>query len=225
MSWLHAAEAWLLGLAQHIPVELFTVIGAAVEEILAPIPSPLVMAVAGSVAKAQNVSYGYIGFLALIGALSKTAASWLVYVIADKAEDVVVGRFGKYLGVTSREIESIGRYFSGGIKDTLILFLARAIPIMPTAPVSIVSGIVKVDRQAYIIGTFLGTLVRSFAYLLLGYVGLASAENLLSGLDSAEKVVQLVMAVVGGTLLLLLYYRRHKERDILGLIKRWFRLK
>jgi membrane protein DedA with SNARE-associated domain len=225
MSFLHAAEEWVVGLAQYVPVEQFVIFGAAIEEIVAPIPSPIIMTVAGSIAQAQNQGYLFLTLLALLGALSKTAASWLVYVISDKAEDIVVGRFGKYLGVTSKEIESIGKYFNGGVRDMVIMFLARAIPIMPTAPVSIVSGIIKVNMKSYMVGTFLGTLVRSYLYLLLGFVGLASAESILSGFDSAEKVVQLLMAVVGGTLLLLMYYRRSKETDILGTIKRWFRLK
>lgn len=225
MSILATAEGWLMGLAQRIPVEQFTIVGAALEEIIAPIPSPLVMTVAGSVAKAQDQGYLYLILLALLGAVSKTAASWLVYVISDKAEDVVVGKFGRWLGVSSKEIESIGKYFNGGIRDTITVFLARAIPIMPTAPVSIVSGIIKVNIKSYLVGTFFGTWLRSVAYILLGYVGLASADSLLKGLDSAEKVVQLIMAVLGVTLVLLMYYRRSKEKDVMGVIKRWFRLK
>ena len=225
MHFVSMLEQWLVGLAEKVPIEQFVIIGAALEEIVAPIPSPLVMMIAGSISQAQGQPYWYILVLAFVGAVSKTAASCIVYVISDKAEDVVVGRFGRFLGVWSDEIESIGSYFNRGIRDTVMMFLARAIPIMPTAPVSIVAGIIKVNMKAYIVGTFLGTFVRSIQYILLGYVGLSSAENILAGLDSAEKVVQLLMVVIGVTLFILMYYRRSKERDILGLIKRWFRIR
>lgn len=216
------AEHWLMDMAQRVPVEQFTFIGAAVEEVIAPIPSPLVMTLAGSVAKAQGQGYLFLLFLTLIGAVGKTLASWVVYVASDKAEDVVVGRFGKYLGVSSKEIEQIGGYFNGGTRDTILMFLARAIPIMPTAPVSIVSGIVKVHMNAYMVGTFFGTLVRSLFYILLGYLGVGSVEAVTSGLESLESVMTLLLAVVGIVLVLVMYYRRSKESDILGRIKSWF---
>jgi RsiW-degrading membrane proteinase PrsW (M82 family) len=61
--------------------------------------------------------------------------------------------------------------------------------------------------------------------LVVGYIGFASADSLISGLDSLEKIVQLLMGVVGVTLVLLMYYRRRKEKDIMGLLKRTFRVK
>jgi len=218
------AEEWLIGLAEKIPVELFVMVGAAVEEILAPIPSPIIMTIAGGIAKAQQANVADLMLLALMGGLAKTAASWLVYVVSDKMEDVVVGKFGKYLGVTSKEVEKIGSYLKGGTRDILIIALARALPIMPTAPVSIACGVMKVNLRAYMIGTGIGTFVRSLMYRSLGYLGLASADTIIKGLDNVESLVQILMAAVGILLLAWMYYRRHKESDIMGLIKRTFRL-
>ncbi len=225
MHYIQLIESWLLNLADKIPVEWFTFLGAAIEEVIAPIPSPIVMTLAGSVASAQHKGYIYLAVLALIGAVGKTLASVIVYVVSDKAEDIVVGKFGKYLGVSNKEIEKIGKYFSHGGRDFWMMFLARALPIMPTAPVSIVSGVVKVPMKMYAWGTFFGTFVRSAFYLALGYLGTASFEGLLAGLDSMETLVQLILAVVGIALLAIFYYRREHESDIMGLIRRWFRMK
>ncbi len=225
MEWLTLSETWLIGLTEVVPISWFVVVGAAIEEIIAPIPSPLVMTAAGSLAQAQGKTLISLAFLSLIGAVIKTVASWLVYFVADKAEDVVVGKWGKYLGVSKGEVEMIGRYFNGGVKDTLMVFLARAIPIMPTAPVSVVCGIIKIDIKAYLLGTLCGTVVRNLIYLSIGYIGLSSAEALLHGLNSMESLVQVVLAAVAVTTVLLLYYRRRREKDIMGLIKRTFRLK
>lgn len=219
-----AAEEWLISLADKIPVELFVMVGAAVEEILAPIPSPIIMTIAGGIAKAQNAGVIDLILLALMGGLAKTAASWLVYVVSDKMEDVVIGKFGKYLGVTSKEVEKIGSYLKGGFKDVLLIAFARALPIMPTAPVSIACGVMKVNLRAYLVGTGIGTIVRSFMYMGLGYLGLASADTIIKGLDNLESLVEILMAAVGILIFAWMYYRRRKENDIMGLIKRTFKL-
>lgn len=207
---LHQLEQWLLGLSGQIALPWFVIIGAMVEEIIAPIPSPIIMTLAGSLAKAQEQSWIYLIFLALFGGTAKAAASWLVYMAADKGEDVILGRFGKYLGVSSAEVEGIGQYFKGGLKDVGIIFLARAIPIIPTAPVSLVCGIIKIDLRSYITGTWAGNVVRSMLYLGLGHAGLTSLESILSGLDSAEKWFQVIMLVLVGGVLAWLFWKRKR---------------
>lgn len=219
---IHQIEAWLIEKANQIAVEYFVAIGAAIEEIIAPIPSPIIMTLAGSVAKAQLRPAIYLLVLALIGAIAKTLASWIVYVISDKAEDIVIAKFGKFVGVTHKEVEKIGRYFSGGNKDMWVMMLARAIPIVPTAPVSIVSGIIKLNMRSYIIGTAIGTFFRNIMYLYLGYYGTSSAENILNGLDSIESVVQLLLVVIGGTVLAVMFYRREKQGDVWETVKKIF---
>lgn len=222
---LEQTQAWLTSLAHVVPLEVFVMVGAFTEEIIAPIPSPIIMTLAGTLAGAKEVGWWYILVLAFLGAVAKTAASVIVYFVSDKAEDLIVGKFGKFLGVTSKELEKIGSQFSGTNKDTVILTLARAVPIMPTAPVSIVCGIIKMDLKSYIIGTGIGTFIRNILYLSLGYVGLSSLENINAGLDSMESVMQLVIAGVGGAVLLLLFYRRGKQKNLLETIKGWFGVK
>lgn len=203
-------EVWLMGMAEKIPLYFYVVFGAAFEEIVAPIPSPLVMTLAGSIAKVQDGHWFILVILAIVGGLSKTLASWLVYIIADRGEDLIVNKFGKFLGVSGGEIEGIGKYLGKKNRDWLVIFLARAIPIIPTAPVSVVCGLIKVNIKSYLWATLFGTIIRSLVYLILGYLGLASLENLLHGLDSAEKWVQIVLALVMGVALIWLFGKRKK---------------
>lgn len=186
----------LTSIAQSVPLEVFVFSGAMIEEIIAPIPSPIVMTVAGTIAEAQNRPWTYIFLLALIGAIGKTIGSWILYVISDKVEDVVVGKFGKFFGMSHKEIERIGKYFSGGIKDDLIIFFARAIPIVPTAPVSIVCGVIKVRMKTYLASTFFGTIIRNLCYLYLGYAGLAGYETLVDQLESIEKIMTVTIGII-----------------------------
>lgn len=196
MSFLHNLTFVLQRVAEFIPLEGFVVIGSIVEEIIAPIPSPFVMTLAGSLAHAKGVLPAYLFLLALLGSLGKTVASWIMYVVADKMEDVVVPRLGKYLGVTHAEIEHIGRRLKKGWIDYVIMFVIRALPIVPSAPISVVCGTIKLDRTTFLVSTFLGTIVRNMLFLYLGYSGLNSYTRLTNGLQEVESVVQIVIVVV-----------------------------
>jgi membrane protein DedA with SNARE-associated domain len=129
--------AWLESLATQIPLPLFTFIGGFIEEVLAPIPSPFVMMLAGTVGKSQAYTLLTLLFIAAVGAAGKTLGAWILYFIGDKAEDFALGKFGKFIGIEQKDVESIGNYFKGGAKDWLVMITMRAIPIMPTSPLSL----------------------------------------------------------------------------------------
>ncbi|MGI5827863.1 MAG: DedA family protein [Patescibacteria group bacterium] len=209
----------LLSFANKVPIELYAIIGPFAEEIVSPIPSPFVMASAGSIAAAQNKALIYLAWLALLGAFGKTIASWILYFAADKAEDVVVGRFGKFIGISHKEVEDLGRHFNGGWRDNVIIFFARFIPIIPSSPISVVCGAIKINVWTFISSTFLGTIFRNMFYLYFGYAGLNAYESTLKGLDSAESVVQIVMVVAVAVVLVWLYYKRSKGAGFKSLEK------
>ena len=199
-------------LAHTIPLDVFAFIGSILEEIIAPIPSPLVMTTAGTLAQTQNHTLLYLFWLAAVASLGKTIASWLYYVLADKTENLVLTRFGKYVGISHKEIKNIGRHFNGTWKDDVILLAVRALPIMPTSLVSVVCGFIKLNMRTYLQSTFIGYFIRSFIFLYLGYTGMATYGNILTGIVNAESVAKISIAV--GILLLLgwVLYKRNKDR-------------
>ncbi len=212
MSIINQLTTQLTALANQIPVELFVFIGSLIEEILAPIPSPLVMTLAGTIAEAQQRPIIFLLYLSFVGAIAKTISSYVLYVLADKLEDVVIGKFGKFFGISHTAIEKFGQHFNGNFRDELIIFFSRAIPIIPTAPVSIVSGAIKLPLKSYLTAGFLGILLRNFLYLYLGYASLASYETLIEKMDSIESIVTvtLAFAVVGG--FAVVWYSKNKGR-------------
>lgn len=211
--------AWLEAFAHQVPVAWFVFFGAMLEEVVAPIPSPLVMTLAGSVAASQHSSRIFLFLLALIGSFSKTIGSYIVYLIADKIEDVVVGKFGKIFGVSRADTEGLGVFLSKGWRDDIAIFFLRALPVIPTAPVSVVAGVVKMNLKTYLLSTFFGLVVRNSIYLYLGYVSLGTLESLSDGFDSLETIGYLVLIAVGG-LALFWRYRQHKEGSALQLLER-----
>ena len=210
MDLINNAVKLLEAQATRVPLELFVLMGSFIEEVVAPIPSPFVMTLSGSIAKAQGQLFLYLFILAAVGALGKTLGAWILYIIADKAEDVIVTKYGKFFGVSHREIESIGKRFNKGWQDNVFLFLARATPIIPSAPISVVCGLIKLNIKTYIFSTFLGTTVRNMLFLYVGYVGLSSYEHIVEGLDSVESIVQLLIGIIILGFIVWSYYKRGK---------------
>lgn len=225
MLFLDQVEQMLQASADFVPLEVYVAVGTFVEEVLAPIPSPIIMTLAGTLAATKQTPVWYLIILGLIGAVTKTFASLILYWIGDKAEDLLVGRLGKYVGISQKEVEKIGAQFSGNNRDVVVLILARAIPIMPTSPVSVVCGIVKMDVKNYLLGTFIGTWLRGMMYLLVGFYSADSLEKINQGLMDMESLVQIAMVGIAGLVLVFLFYKRGKQQNLLATIKGKFGVK
>lgn len=101
-----------------------------------------------------------------------------------------------------------------------MIFLLRAVPIMPTAPVSIVCGLIKVKIRTYITSTFLGTLVRNIFYLYLGFTSIGALESLNEGIDSLEKIGYLILLILVVAALGYIYIHRKKDSGLKFLEKK-----
>lgn len=211
MTALQPFIAYLEQLAHQVPLPVFVSVGSVMEEIIAPIPSPIVMTVAGTIASAQQASHLTIFLIALLAALAKTTASIVIYGISYKAENLFTGRFGKLLGLDQKEIEGWGKKLNQGTKDDWILASLRALPFVPTAPVSIVCGLLKINLRTFIISTFMGLIPRNLFYLYLGYYGNDSLMALGNGVDNLEKIGNLVIAGILGVAFAYILYRKYKK--------------
>ncbi len=208
---LDFAIAWLHHWAEIMPLPWFTFLGAILEEIIVPIPSPLVMTLGGSLAASVNSGVAYLLLLALTGTAGKSIGSYGIYLVADKFENVVAGRWGKYIGISHQQIEAIGKRLGKGWKDNIVIFILRALPIMPTAPVSFVAGLLKMDVKGYVISTALGVFVRNIFYLYLGYTSLGALEKINENLASSESIGSLIVLIlIAG----LIYYIYRKRREL-----------
>lgn len=209
---LENLEHQLLVFSQIVPLEIFTFFGALVEEVIAPIPSPIIMTTAGSIAFSQGRALIYLLVLALIGSLGKTIGAWILYFIADKGEDVILTRFGKFIGINHTHVEQIGKKLGNGWRDYVVLTGLRALPVMPSAPISVVCGILKIDLKTYLISTFAGTTLRNLLFIYLGYSSLSTFENIVHGFEKTESLIQIVLLVGVAGIIAFAYYKRHKSK-------------
>lgn len=209
-----AVENFIRSLAEELPIELFVFIGSIIEEIIAPIPSPLVTMMAGVLASSAGKPFILLVSLALIAGLSKTIIEWLFYILGDKAEDFIIRKFGPWLGVSHTEVESLGKHFHGTHRDKWMLLVIRSLPFMPTTPVSILAGIIKINMESYLFATSIGLTIRSLIFLIIGYTGFATFDLVINGVNSIENLLEILIAFVSVSVLAYFYWQRKIKKRI-----------
>jgi len=209
--WLHHIETGIRELAAIVPLELFAFFGALAEEIVAPIPSMLVMTTAGFFASLEGRTTFFVVWLVILGNLGKLIGSFIYYTLGDKLEDVVVGRFGRYLGLNHADIERIGQKFNGSPwRDGALLFLLRVIPFVPTILVSIAAGVVRIRTRVFLIASYAGNFCKDLFYAFAGYYGVRALRAFFMDVERIRFGVGVLLSglILGG--LVLLYVHRHR---------------
>ena len=203
-------EKILISFSDKMPLEAFAFIASIIEEVVAPIPSPAVMIVTGSLASLQEKGFYYLILLSVIGSLGKLLGSFFVYKIADRVEDMFSGILEKFFGVTHADIESFGKKLNGNSRDYIVMFLMRALPIVPSSLVSIGSGVLKIPLRMFVVTTFLGSVIRDFIYIYFGYAGISALGDFIKHSESIESVVQLLAVLIIFIILVWSYIKRRK---------------
>lgn len=211
MQLFHQLEGFLLELSKTIPLELFIFVGSFVEEIFPPIPSALITVTAGTILATRDFTWFYIIWLAMFGAIGKCIGASIIYYFSDKAEDLILVRFGKFIGVSHKQVEGLAKHFSGGWRDHVTLFVLRALPIMPSTPVSVVSGVLKLNFRTYLLQTFLGTIVRDSFFIYIGTLGIAVYGKFTPYLEKTEDVIK--YGFVAAVILIFGYIIAKKYKD------------
>lgn len=190
MNVINTITEWIKTLAETLPLELFVIIGGFVEEVVGPIPSPLVMTSAGTIALTQGHTFLYVLLLSFLGGIGKTLAAWLLYILGHKAEYWIVGRWGRLLGLSHESVASLTKRLTGhGAWDDLALFVLRALPILPAAPVSVLCGVLRLPLKSYLSMTFLGYSMRNLFFLSVGFVGADAYRAIIQDIRAWEAVL------------------------------------
>jgi len=204
-------ETLILSFATVIPLPLFAALSSFAEEIIAPIPSGPVMLVMGTLASVQGYSLWMLFALSLAATAGKLAGALVVYVVADKTEDVLAGRFAKFFGITHAQIESFGARLGNGWRDYVLLTILRTLPFIPSVIISFGAGALKVRLRLFIVATIIGSILRDSFFLYLGYKGLPYAEDLLARFSTVESFLQIAIVCGVGIALALLFYVRYRK--------------
>lgn len=188
-----------------------------VEQIIVPIPSPLVPMAAGFFFVPKEFFNLFELFknlfnkAALPFAIGSTIGSTMVYLIAFFGGKWLIEKFKKWLGIEWEDVEAIKKkYFKGRVIDELVIFLSRAIPVLPSVLFSAACGAIRIKPVNFYLFTFLGLLVRG---MVLGWVGWQSGEALFAvsgSFDKWEKILSVILVLVAGVCLVFAYRSRKK---------------
>lgn len=207
-------ELYILAFAHAVPLPLFAFAASAIDELFPPVPSPAVMLIAGTLARMQELAPWHLAALIVLGACGKTLGAYVVYRIADGAEDVILGRFSRIFGITHAEVERFGARLTGTTRDYTLLTTLRALPFLPSVIVSVGGGLLKLPLRLFLTTTFVGTLIRDTIYFSVGYAGVEVLRRFVHASSRLEEVLFaaiLCAVILGGAWYV--HRRRAAKRD------------
>jgi membrane protein DedA with SNARE-associated domain len=195
--------------------QLSVFVGVMIEQIIVPIPSPLIIMGAGAILIPSGLSIpqAFLQILWLIvlpGTIASTLGSYIGYLISFYGGKALVIRFQRFLDVDWKEIENLEKRFQGKT-EALTIFLSRAIPVFPISLVSIFAGLLRVPIRPFTVFTFLGAIFRCFFLAFVGWWIGATYERVATQLDSAETIVSVAMLIAMVAALGYLYKKLRKS--------------
>lgn len=184
------------------------VLAMAMESCLLPLPSEVIMPLAGAFTLAQfGARFNLVG-VAFAGAIGCVLGSLVAYAIGAWGGRPFIYRYGKYLLISRHDFDLADRWFlrHGGA----IAFFSRLLPVVRTY-ISLPAGIARMRIVTFVIYTFVGSLIWSG---ILAYVGqqLGARYDSLSTLFHGVDAVIIVLVVVS----LALYIYRHVRQSRSG---------
>ncbi len=198
--------------------QLSVFIGVIIEQIIVPIPSPLIIMGAGAFLISPGLSIPdaflwIFWIIVLPGSIASTLGSYIGYTVSYYGGKALVLRFQRFLGVDWEEIANLEKRFQGR-KEAIAIFFSRAIPVFPISLVSIFAGLLRVPLKLFTVYTFLGSIFRCFFLAFVGWWIGATYEKAATHLNSAETFVSILMLVGMVGVLAYLYYRLRRKKPI-----------
>lgn len=162
----------LISLQQVLPLPIFVIVGSVIEELISPIPATLILGVAGSVVAFQGTGIIYLTILIILATAGKTLAAWATYWAGRLLGRIVVKKWGYILGINLDHLEQASHEMKHHKSAWKWIFLMRALPIAPSAAVSIAAGMLYIHQRVFLTATFLGYIIRNVLTAATGYWGL-----------------------------------------------------
>lgn len=213
-----AAETFdIAGLLQtYGPLGVF--LGSVLEEIVAPIPSSAVVMLGGFLLNPQDATFTEVLktnalFVMLPASIGIALGSLFPYWVARVGGEVAINKFGRLLGVDWKLVERAQRYFEGHRSDELLLFIARTIPIIPSVIIGVFCGLIRIPLKEFLLWTFLGSLIRTFALGLIGWGAGSAYATYAEEISGVENLILILAVAVAVTIGIAVWWvRRGRNR-------------
>jgi membrane protein DedA with SNARE-associated domain len=195
----------------YVSTSLFGIVVAmAIESCCIPLPSEIVMPLAGVMVASGKILQGVNSWEALLlvglaGALGCLIGSIVAYWIGAAGGRPLILNYGRYVLISQHDADLADRFFLRWGSPTV--FFSRLLPVVRTY-ISLPAGITKTPFLKFCVYTLLGSVPWC---LLLAYVGFVLGNHLsvLGPIFHSLDVVILLLVVV----LVVLYVWRHIHND------------
>ena len=183
-----------------------------IETVFPPIPSEVIMPFAGfMVAEGHFTFFGIV----LAGTIGSVLGATVLYFFGMWLDDAVVRtfirRFGRWLWVSEHDLDRVTNLF--GRYGQSVVFSGRLIPLSRSL-ISLPAGMSRMRVSPFLIFTTLGTAIWSG---VLGYFGMILGDNweqILSFIDTYERMAVIVLGLVTILLLVTWIVKKRKRASI-----------
>ncbi|GAC1397117.1 MAG: DedA family protein [Chloroflexota bacterium] len=193
----------------HTLLDLFVTFGylgiilaMAIESCCIPLPSELIMPLAGFLAYQNRLN---LGGAALAGAIGCVIGSAVAYWIGATGGRSLLLRYGRYVMISHHDADRADAFFARYGDATV--FFTRLMPIVRTF-ISLPAGIARMNFKRFLVYTFLGSLPWT---LLLAYAGYKLGEHWRDVGSTLHKFDFLVALIVLALLALFVYRHLHRS--------------
>ena len=177
----------------------------AVESAAIPLPSELIMPLAGwMLIKEKGLGLEWVALAGLFGAIGNTLGSLVAYYAGAWGGRPLVLRYGRYVLISHHDLDLADRFFDRW--GAWAIFFARLLPVVRTF-VSVPAGVSRMHVGQFTLFTFAGSFPWSLGLALAGYVLGENWERIRTWMRPADIPIAIVLMV-----LLVWYVVRHVRR-------------
>lgn len=197
---------FLNGPVRDLVTQIYSAVGylgvalwVAIESVIIPIPSELVLPFAGFLVGQGTAIEPLTGqpwnvvLVTLFGTLGATVGALIAYAIGWYGGRPVIERWGRYLGITPDDLDRADDFFAR--HGDAAAFFGRMVPIIRSL-VSFAAGIAHMRLGRFILFTFLGSLPWTLLLVVAGMVMGANWEEIGGILKRFEYLVLAVLVVI-----------------------------
>ena len=177
----------------------------AIESAAIPLPSELIMPLAGwMLVKDRGLGEEWLLLAAFFGALGNTLGSIVAYYAGAWGGRSLVTRYGKYVLISSHDLDLADRWFQRW--GNMAVLVARLMPVIRTF-ISVPAGVSRMPIWQFIAYTFVGSYFWSLGLAWAGFALGENWEDLRAWMRPADIPIIIVLGI-----LVTWYVYRHVKR-------------
>jgi membrane protein DedA with SNARE-associated domain len=178
----------------------------AIESACIPLPSELIMPLAGwMLIEEVGLSYWYLILAGVCGGLGNVIGSWIAYWVGAKGGLPFLRRWGKYILITHDDLDRATLWFDK--YGNMITLIARFLPAVRTF-ISLPAGIARMKLFKFSLYAFIGSFIWSLGLAFGGYILGQNWESLREAMRPFD------IPIIAAVLLLIAFYFVWKIRQI-----------